>query len=255
MFSDAEMQLLYKVGNAPINTFPYPHFYINDIFPADFYREIQNNLPDPEAMIPIEQARNLKGYDERFVLDMTPKSLARLPDQKREFWTELNKMLVIKGSVGLSIFNRLLPQIEKRFEGQTGMEFYSEALLVQDITNYKLGPHTDATRKVVTMLFYLPPDESQKHMGTSIYVPKDPEFRCPGGPHYPHDGFKRMHTNPFVPNALFGFLKTDNSFHGVEPVKDPNTRRWLLLYDIFVRETAPKVQKEIKVKPQVNFSF
>ncbi len=38
---------------------------------------------------------------------------------------------------------------------------------------------------------------------------------------------------PFAPNSLFVFLKTDSSFHGVEPVSDPDTRRWLLLYDIF----------------------
>jgi hypothetical protein len=35
---------------------------------------------------------------------------------------------------------------------------------------------------------------------------------------------------------LFVFFKTDNSFHGVEPVTDPNTKRWLLLYDIYVRQ-------------------
>jgi hypothetical protein len=108
-----------------------------------------------------------------------------------------------------------------------------EALLVQDITNYKLGPHTDTLRKVITLLFYLPKDTSQAHLGTSIYRPKDPAFRCPGGPHHPHDQFERLETMPFLPNSLFAFFKTDNSFHGVEPVADPDTRRWLLLYDLY----------------------
>jgi hypothetical protein len=44
---------------------------------------------------------------------------------------------------------------------------------------------------------------------------------------------------PFVPNSLFVFLKTDRSFHGVEPVTDPDVRRWLLLYDIFARKVEP----------------
>ena len=35
--SDAELQLFYKVANAQILGFPYPHIYIPDIFPADFY--------------------------------------------------------------------------------------------------------------------------------------------------------------------------------------------------------------------------
>jgi hypothetical protein len=108
-------------------------------------------------------------------------------------------------------------------------------MLVEDVTKYALGPHTDSPKKVITMLFYLPRDLSQSHMGTSIYLPKDPAFRCQGGPHYKFDGFQRLHTMPFVPNSLFVFFKTDNSFHGVEPVTDPDTKRWLLLYDIYVR--------------------
>ena len=55
MYSDAELQLAYKVGNVPLSMFPYPHFYIPEIFPAQFYRQLQQNLPDPQAMIPIER--------------------------------------------------------------------------------------------------------------------------------------------------------------------------------------------------------
>jgi len=240
MFLDAEMHLAYKVGNTPFNMFPYPHFYVPDVFPADFYQTIQQNLPDPQAMVPIAEARRVLGYPERFVFDFTAKSLAMLPEAKREFWRQLNEWLVVKGNFGTLVFEKFKPFIAQRFKDRTDLEFQSETLLVQDVTNYKLGPHTDSTRKVVTMLFYLPPDLSQVHLGTSMYLPNDPEFRCPGGPHHSRDMFTRLHTHPFAPNSLFAFFKTDNSFHGVEPVADPDTRRWLLLYDIYVREPAAK---------------
>lgn len=258
MFLDAELHLAYKVGNVPINMFPYPHFYLENVFPPEFYQLMQKNLPDPQAMIPIEQARKVTGYKERFVLDMSAKSLATLPDEKRDFWAEIHNWMVVKGNFGSLLFQKFKPYIEQRFAGRTDLEFFSETLLVQDITNYKLGPHSDAPRKVITVLFYLPPDNSQSHMGTSIYLPKDPTFTCPGGPHYPHDQFMRLHTNPFVPNSMFVFLKTDNSFHGVEPVVDADTRRWLLLYDIFARETKPKapaVNTNVTAQPKVTFSF
>ncbi|MCE3000874.1 MAG: hypothetical protein ACK59Y_11145 [Betaproteobacteria bacterium] len=258
MFLDAELHLAYKVGNAQINLFPYPHFYLENVFPDSFYAELRRNLPDPAVMIPIEKARNVTGYKERFVLDMSQKSLSTLPDGKKAFWTEMHNWLVVKGNFGSLLSQKFRPFIEQRFAGRENMEFYSESLLVEDITNYKLGPHTDSPRKVITVLFYLPPDLSQAHMGTSIYLPKDPSFTCAGGPHYPHEGFMRLHTNPFVPNSMFVFLKTENSFHGVEPVVDADTRRWLLLYDIFVRE-QPKPQimmnADIQVKPKVKFSF
>jgi hypothetical protein len=43
-------------------------------------------------------------------------------------------------------------------------------------------------------------------------------------------------TMPLLPNSLFTFVKGDNSFHGVEPVRDANTRRWLLLFDVFMEQ-------------------
>ena len=81
----------------------------------------------------------------------------------------------------------------------------------------------------------LPKDLSQEHLGTSMYLPKDRDFRCPGGPHHPHAQFDRVWTMPFRPNSLFAFVKTSASFHGVEPVSDPDARRWLLLYDIYAK--------------------
>ena len=53
MFLDAELHMAYKVGNVPFNMFPFPHYYLRDVFPADFYQHIQRNIPDPESMIPI----------------------------------------------------------------------------------------------------------------------------------------------------------------------------------------------------------
>jgi hypothetical protein len=35
-----------------------------------------------------------------------------------------------------------------------------------------------------------------------------------------------------VPNTLFAFMKTANSFHGVEPIREAGIRRDLMLYDI-----------------------
>lgn len=253
MFLDAEMQLAYKVGNVPFGMFPYPHFYINDVFPREFYADIQRNLPRFDELKPIEEARPVRGYKERFVLGMRDKDLEALPEAKREFWNGFMRWLVGSNFRSL-VLRKFKPFIDQRFAGQQEVQFHDEALLVQDITNYKLGPHTDTPRKVVTMLFYLPPDDSQSHLGTSIYVPNDPEFTCPGGPHHERDKFTRLHTNPFVPNALFAFFKTSNSFHGVEPIADPDTRRWLLLYDIYLQ--TPQPQKVVKpasvvVKPVV----
>ena len=98
MFSDIEMHLAYKIGNAPINSYPYPHIYITDIFPEDFYDQIQKNLPDPTMMIPIERARHIKGYKERFVMGFSEEHMAPLPADKLQFWKEIRATLVERGN-------------------------------------------------------------------------------------------------------------------------------------------------------------
>jgi len=249
MYLDAELALAYKFANAPIMGFPYPHFYIRDVFPFDFYERLQANIPDPSLMIPIEEARGVKGYAERFVLEInTTKHQELLPADKREFWRDFSQWLCAGRFAGLAL-GRFKPFIQQRFGSGPLPELHDEALLVQDISKYSLGPHTDTPRKVITMLFYLPKDTSQSHLGTSIYVPKEPNYTCKGSLVYDFDAFARVHTMPFLPNSLFVFFKTDNSFHGVEPVADPDTKRWLLLYDIYAR--LPQQTEAPATSPQM----
>lgn len=236
MSSNVEAELIYNIANASIRDFPYPHIYVPEVFPKDFYSALQQNIPDPTAMVPIEQVRGLKGYNERFVLDLWGEHMNALPDEKKKFWQELADWL-LAGRLMDFLLIKFRPFIERRFKNSSGIAFYNESLLVQDITKYALGPHSDAARKVITLLFYLPKDLSQSHLGTSIYVPKDSTASYMSGQHYSFEKFHRMTTMPFKPNSLFAFVKTDNSFHGVEPVLDPDIRRWLLLYDVYARQT------------------
>ena len=227
---------------------------MQDVFPADFYAALQAMLPDPKAMLPIAQVRPVD-YSDRFVLELSTGQVDALPPAQRDFWTQLNKALV-GGRFGHLVISKFQPFVEHRFGRNPDLQLYDEAMLVEDVTNYKLGPHTDARRKVITFLFYLPPDDSQQHLGTSMYVPKDPGLRCPGGPHHPREKFDRVWTMPFLPNSLFAFFKTDTSFHGVEPVMDPDTRRWLLLYDIYVNEEQlDRMEQPAKRTAEVKFAF
>ena len=88
MSSGAELHAAYQVANAALNLFPYPHFYIENVFPPDFYSALQAMLPEPEDMRPIGEVRAVKGYKERFVLELGSEQLTVLPENKREFWTD-----------------------------------------------------------------------------------------------------------------------------------------------------------------------
>jgi hypothetical protein len=253
MFSSAEHQLLYKVANAQVFNYPYPHIYINDVFPADFYQGLRQHLPRREALKSlVSTGRVGKDYSEaRWVFPVTLEGVETLSAPYRNFWHTLGTWM-LSGRFTRLALSKFAPYIMEQFEDPQSLEYHHEILVVQDETSYSLGPHTDSPQKVLSFLFYLPPDDSQQHLGTSMYVPRDPSFKCPGGPHYGFDRFERVMTMPYVPNALFGFLKTDHSFHGVEAIKEQNVKRDLMLFDI--RATA-RIPMPPPATPELNVKF
>jgi hypothetical protein len=68
--------------------------------------------------------------------------------------------------------------------------------------------------KVFTGLFYVPRDDSQKELGTSVFVPKQRDFTDKSGEQFPFELFEEYARMPFLPNSFFLFMRTNNSFHG-----------------------------------------
>lgn len=241
MQTSVEDHVIYQVANAPVRLHPFPHVYIESVFPADFYAELRRNWPSAEHLVSLESTgRVTKGaYTERFIMPLHDKQIAALPDEKRAFWSELAGWMLGSSRFLFTVMDKFNAPLRTRFGSAFDpREFAHEILVVRDHSNYSLGPHTDSPRKAVSVLFYCPDDERYAHLGTSIYAPVDPAFRCEGGPHYPFDRFRKVATMPYRPNALFAFVKTDNSFHGVDPIRDADVLRDLFLYDIQV-DTAP----------------
>jgi hypothetical protein len=257
MYLDAEFHTAYEFSNAQIREFPFPHFYLQDVFPADLYQKIQKNLPATSDLWPIEDKRPVKGYKERFVCCFDDESLSSLTSEKSIFWREFRDTY-LRGVFGSFLMSKFSGSIAARFEGRTDLEFYDELLLVHDTKNYHLGPHTDSPKKVITVLFYLPSDKDHEALGTSIYLPKDPSMRCHGGPHHKHEDFIKIKTMPYSPNSAFCFFKTNNSFHGVEKLTQEGYGRWLLLYDIYVKNLelkTPSFDPQLTINTPVKFSF
>ena len=176
MVSETERHLTSRVTSAPLNADPFPHILVRDAFPGAYYSAMLENLPDPALMRPIGEARHVTGYDERYILGLNDEDLSGLPTRSRDFWRDLASWFVGEKSFTQSVIARFHPQLSARFKGRGTLVFRDEALLVMDTTNYNLGPHSDSPRKVITMIFYLPPDDSRRDLGTSIYVPTEPGF-------------------------------------------------------------------------------
>jgi len=241
--NDVDLHVQYRIANAPMLEFPYPHIYVRDIFPQDFYARLRANLPTGSQLRTLSSLGRVdKDYpDARIVVPLDPEHTARLEPEQRAFWQELAGWMLGQ-MFGQLMIAKFAAYLQQRFKDLQAQRFFDEALIVRDRTQYSLGPHTDSTSKVLSFLFYLPPDASMAHLGTSLYVPKKLGFTCPGGPHHAFGLFRRVHTMEYLPNTLFAFMKTPDSFHGVEPITQADVQRDLLLYDIRVAEPQQPVQ-------------
>ena len=231
--SEVEQQVMYRIGNAPLRTWPYPHFVVEDVFPADYYAQLLDALPPLDSYRTIADAGRVSqatpdAYRQRHTIDLTRPEPERFPPAQRAFWAGFLDWLIGERFTmfALQQFGAL---VAARFGDRLSeARFHPEFQLVRDFTDYSLGPHTDSPHKVVVLLFYLPQLAERETLGTSLYVPREPDFRCDGTMHHARENFLRVATMPYRPNTMMAFFKSARSFHGVEPVVEPGVRRDLI---------------------------
>jgi FkbM family methyltransferase len=231
--------VLGRLAQAEVTRAPFPHTVIDRILPDDYYADVLRHFPALASMRSLgETGRVGKGtYKERMVTLFTEEDFARLTPEQSDFWRGFADWMYSDTFLNAFV-DKFQPALEPRIahiqaaEGQ--LKVRGDALLVNDQTNYAIGPHTDAPHRLVTFLFYMPPDESMRDFGTSLYVPKEAGFTCWGGPHYPHERFNHAGRVDFLPNRLVAFPKTEHSFHGLEKIEREDVSRTLLINNIRV---------------------
>lgn len=216
-----EQHVLYALRNATVKKWPFPHFFAEHVFPPTFYEQLLTYLA-AKTDFSTENPRASRYANRTFALNCDVPGL--------EFMSSKSFLQQV-----LAIFAPEVSALQALHNDSGSMQVYRDIRLIRDGIGYKIGPHTDAKWKMVSLLFYLPATWEHREYGTSLYVPKDPAFRCVGGPHYPFEPFERVHTAPFVPNTCLGFWKTDHSFHGVEPIPVQFPRD-VLLFNIYRKE-------------------
>jgi hypothetical protein len=235
MSSDVEDAVVARIAAAPVLREPFAHCVIDEVFPEEFYESIIDHWPEEESWQPLSESGRVSegAYAQRQVVLMNPEGYARLDPERRAFWErDVGAWLL-----GERFLTAVLEKFQKKTEKTAG-----DALIVSDRNTYAIGPHTDATHRLVSLLFYVPEDETFRRFGTSFYKPLDPNFRCAGGPHYKFERFRRVTTVEFVPNRLVVFPKTDQCFHGVERVDLPGIDRRLLIYNVRLTSLSTSFQ-------------
>jgi hypothetical protein len=164
------------------------------------FKEIMRRLPGDELFV------DLKHYD-AIRSDGTSTRTVLAREKTPQFWLYLFGALCSK-------------EVESVFRKHVGFagEVKATARLLRDAKGYRIAPHTDSAKKVCTVQFYLPADDTQAEMGTSFYR------RVPMA-----HGFIHAHTLPFLPNTGYCFAVSDHSWHGVERIVQTKPRNSLII--------------------------
>ena len=252
MFSAAKEHTIRRISETPLRMEPFPHLVVNEVFPPAFYAEMQRRKMADADYVPLNRTGRVSaGYSPARLCFVPPKpdnahATSAQPDSENvKFWMDFfaayddaafRQAWVTAFADSLAARVRQDPAL---FPNGT-TDIRSEFLLMRDKENYVLTPHTDAPSKLISALFYLPPDDSGLMLGTSLYEIKDKTRVVHGGYHEARDGFELIATLPYRANTMLAFPNLKDSFHGVEPLDGPRIQRDILLYDI--KLIHPKAQ-------------
>lgn len=161
---------------------PYPHFLIDNLFPAAVAKEL-NELPfAPPALDGVSGRRELHN-DQRSYFDA--EAMARFPVM-RPIADALQSQEVT--SAIARIFNAPIDDTYLRLE------------YAVDVDGFWLEPHTDLGVKKFTCLIYLSDLPGHDQLGTDIYADKDTHWG----------------RSPFKQNSAMIFVPSDITWHGFE---------------------------------------
>lgn len=201
---------------------PYPHYYLENVFPEDYYRELLKHLPGSAAYQNLFEVTDYKldHFRHRDQRDIRHGWTAELPDEIKNFWDDFTGWF-LGHELAEAVLDSFAVQLRARYgEKKMWPEVAVEPQLIRHRAGYFLGPHSDLYTKVVVLLIYLAPEGGGAHLGTSLYRPKEPGFTCHDSKHHPFEDFDRVKTAPYKPNTMLAFLRSDISFHGVEPLSE-----------------------------------
>ncbi|MBW8744489.1 MAG: FkbM family methyltransferase [Sphingomonas sp.] len=192
-----------RIRAAEIDAVPSANIFIEDMLPQHVYTELLARLPGDSALDPIDHPQAIAddGRRTRYLLDLTPDSLPRLDPEDRPFWEAMIAVFTAP-EIADAMIAKFEPELRARF-GEAMPELVAVPILYRDYPGYRIGIHPDTPKKIATLQFYLPEDESQIHLGTSFHR------RTPGG-------FERHKTNSFKPNSAYAFVRTEESWHSVD---------------------------------------
>ena len=167
----AAQHALQRIESVRIQTKPFPHLIVDEIFPDDFYEEILSHLPDVSSLsIPDKFGMMKIGDDDT--------AFRALPQASQKFWS------IFETDIKTPICSALLRHYKSYLSEKLTLIFgpapiestvadeefrHLRGIVQCRTTGSRMGPHVDKATSLFTFLFYFASDESLRPFGTIFY--------------------------------------------------------------------------------------
>lgn len=194
------------------------------VFPDGVYEDLVNNLPETRfyGEIRHEDAILPDGTSARRKLELRPARLRRLPTRQREVLSAVASAFS-SPVVEAAFRSAFRESLAKRFKDPDAVKFKPAVMLLRDLGGYKISVHTDSFRKAITTQYYLPTDDSQIHLGTSLHTGEG-------------EGHSKFKTLEFLPNTGYAFPVSSESWHSVKKMDSADRPRNSLMVIYYVHQ-------------------
>lgn len=229
------------VESTTVDLEPFSHQVLQQPWPSEIYAELVAALPSSDYYRPLHHsdARLPDGSSARLQFPLIPANIARLPFAQRTLWNAVARAL--QSSPVIEAYrNRFAPDLERvRGVSASRIRLRPYTTLFRDVGGYRISIHPDSPRKAITTQFYLPGDDSQRHLGTRFHS-RDETGQ-----------FTLARTMVFAPNSGYAFAVTPHSHHSVATLQPGDRPRDSLMVIINydrgpVVEAVKSAQKQLR---------
>jgi len=226
--------------SASVISKPFPHMAFENFWPEDFYRELLAKRPEPANYVQLNRENTRRQFT------LFDGSCDAGDEERRALWKLVSDVLA-SPEIEAALREKLDEGFRLREKGSHEgwpVKMYPRPVAYLDFEGYAIKPHPDTRRKVLTMLVYMPEDDSQADLGTTLY-----KISPLGVFHWKTYGLVEEKTMPFLPNSGAAFVVIHpkhnllrTSWHGRAAIKaDPDKPRFSLLNAYYAKPVTEAV--------------
>lgn len=223
-----EEQLVAAVEAAELRHDPFDHVYMHPVLDAASYADLLAGMPERRSYHELKHRDALRkdGTSTRLRMYLFPELLKKLPAAQKRVWLPVSRALRSQ-ALELAFKRKFRTALEERFgKSVEKISLFPIPILLRDQPGYRIGIHADKHTKAITVQFYLPRDESQRHIGTIFHEAQN-------GP-----GAEKTTQMQFVPSSGYAFpVSLTKSWHSAATTTETDGERVSMMVTYYITET------------------